>query len=78
MKDMLGRELEAGDFVVYYSSLYRVEHVATGQEGKYGYVKILIHNPSKTSRPLSKYSREMVKVPAEDVTALILKNGSVF
>ena len=79
MKDMLGRELVVGDFVVYYSNLYEVK--AIGKHNlyppDYGYAKIMIHPPSKTSKPVRKYSREMVQVPAADVTLHLLKNGGV-
>jgi hypothetical protein len=72
MKDMLGRDLVVGDFVVYYSNLYQV----TAFSG-HGYAKIMIHPPSKTSKPVQKYSREMVQVPAADVTMHLLKNGGM-
>lgn len=78
MKDMIGREIAVGDFVGFYGSLYEVKSIA----GKctplgYGYVKIMIYPASKTSRPVSKYSREMVCIPAQDVTMYLLKEGKL-
>ncbi len=77
MKDMIGRELAVGDFVAYYSNLYEVKAVGTNRAGvsDHGYVKIMIYPASKTSKPVSKYSREMVRIPAEDVTMYLLKEG---
>lgn len=79
MKDMIGRELAVGDFVAYYSNLYEVKAVGTNRAGvsDHGYVKIMIYPASKTSKPVSKYSREMVRIPAEDVTMYLLKEGQL-
>jgi hypothetical protein len=77
MKDMIGRDIAVGDFVAYYSNLYEVK--ALGKVGLLdtGYVKILIYPASKTSRPVNKYSKEMVRIPPEDVTMYVLKNGGM-
>jgi hypothetical protein len=75
MQDMLSREIAVGDFVVYYSNLYEVKAICKLDFTGHGYVKIMIYPPSKTSKPVTKYSREMVRVPAEDVTLHLLKQG---
>jgi hypothetical protein len=78
MKDMIGRDIAVGDFVAYYSNLYEVK--ALGDlDGLLdtGYVKILIYPASKTSKPVQKYSKEMVRIPPEDVTMYLLKNGGM-
>ena len=74
---MLGRELAVGDFVVFYTNLYQVVALGAKAISGHGYAKIMIHPPSKTSKPVRKYSREMVQVPAADVTMHLLKNGGV-
>jgi hypothetical protein len=78
MKDMIGREISVGDFVAYYSNLYQVKALgkASLQSGT-GYVKILIYPASKTSKPVQKYSKEMVRIPPEDVTMYLLKDGKL-
>jgi hypothetical protein len=76
MKDMIGRKLAVGDFVAYYSNLYEVKGL--GKSNPFddcGYVKIMIYPASKTSKPVQKYSKEMVRIPAEDVTMYLLKEG---
>ena len=77
MKDMIGRELAVGDFVAYYSNLYEVKDLGKPNSTGYGYVKIMIYPASKTSKPVSKYSREMVRVPKEDVVVHLLREGRV-
>jgi hypothetical protein len=77
MKDMLGRDLAVGDFVVFYANLYQVTDLGRSTPSDHGYVKIKIYPASKTSRPVQKYSREMVQVPAADVTLHLLKNGGM-
>lgn len=77
MKDMLSRELAVGDFVVYYSNLYEVKSLGRISSSGHGYVKIMIYPASKTSKPVSKYSREMVQVPSTDVTMHLLKEGQL-
>jgi hypothetical protein len=75
MQDMLSRELAVGDFVVYYSNLYEVKSLGRPGHSGTGSVRIMIYPPSKTSRPVLKHSSEMVRVPAEDVTLHLLKQG---
>jgi hypothetical protein len=77
MKDMLGRELAVGDFVVFYANLYQVVDLGAKAISGHGYAKIKIYPASKTSRPVQKYSREMVQVPAADVTLHLLKKGGM-
>jgi hypothetical protein len=77
MKDMIGRDIAVGDFVAYYSNLYEVKALGKNRAGvaDHGYVKILIYPASKTSKPVNKYSKEMVRIPPEDVTMYLLKEG---
>jgi len=79
MKDMIGREIAVGDFVAYYSNLYEVKDIGKNRAGiaDHGYVKIMIYPASKTSKPVSKYSREMVRIPPEDVTMYLLQKGQL-
>lgn len=77
MKDMLSREITVGDFVVYYSNLYEVKALGRPNSSGYGQVKIMIYPASKTSKLVNKFSKEMVRVPAEDVTMHLLKEGKL-
>ena len=75
MKDMIGRDIAVGDFVAYYSNLYEVKALGKVRSEGTGYVKILIYPASKTSKPVQKFSKEMVRIPPEDVTMYLLKDG---
>jgi hypothetical protein len=77
MKDMIGRDIAVGDFVAYYSNLYEVKALGKARSEGTGYVKILIYPASKTSKPVQKYSKEMVRIPPEDVTMYLLKDGKL-
>lgn len=77
MKDMLSREIAIGDFVVYYSNLYEVKGLGIPNSKGHGTVKIMIYPASPSSKPVKKFSKEMVRVPAEDVTMHLLKEGSL-
>lgn len=77
MKDMIGRELSVGDFVAYYSNLYEVKGLGKLSISGHGYARIMIYPSSKTSKPVTKYTKEMVRIPAEDVTMYLLKEGQL-
>lgn len=77
MKDLLGRDLAVGDFVVYYSSIYQIQELEHNRAKlPQGYAKIMIYPASKTSRPASKYTGDMVRIPPEDVTMYLLQQSA--
>lgn len=71
--DMLDREIVEGDFVVFYSAIYRVLKVSEGGRNGKGMVRIILANPSHSTKPVVKHSNEMFKINAEDVTLWLLK-----
>ena len=50
-KDMLGRDITAGDYVVSYNHVFHVIGV-----GRNAYIRVELIEPSKTSRPKNVYS----------------------
>lgn len=60
--DIIGRPINIGDYVVFTNNIY----VVVGING-YGYAKIMLFNPSSTTRPVSKYSKYLCVLPAIDV-----------
>ena len=68
--DMLGNPLAPGDFVVFTNNIYEVLEipVCTHPWG-FAYVKIILVNPSKTTRPVRKYSSDFCLLAKEDVIA---------
>jgi len=69
-KDIIGREIQVDDFVVFYSNIYQVKSV--GKDS----AKIKIWNGGQTSRPVAKYGREMAILDKNDVLIWMLKTGS--
>lgn len=74
--DLIDRELNVGDYVVFHNNIYEVKGLGkpNPSSGK-GYVKIMLTNPSKTTRPVNKHSGDLCKLDPHDVTMWLLKKG---
>jgi hypothetical protein len=75
--DMIDRPINVGDWVVFYSNIYRVvglgkEHRDTGR----GTVRLMIWNGGTTARPVNKHSKDIAVLEAKHVTMWLLKNGA--
>lgn len=71
--DIIDRPIRVGDFVAFYANVYQVLETGKPSTTGHGYVKIILAEPSKTTKPVKKYSREMCVIPAEEVTFWLLK-----
>ena len=74
--DLIDRELNIDDFVVFHNNIYRVKglgkaHPSTGK----GYVKMMLVNPSATTRPVNKYSGDLCKLDSGEVLFWMLKKN---
>ena len=73
--DIIGREIQVDDFVVFYSNIYRV--TSLGKEypknSGYGTVNIKIWNGGKTSRPVAKHGKDIAILDKHDVLIWLLK-----
>lgn len=72
--DLIDRELNIDDFVVFHNNIYRVKglgkaHPTTGK----GQVRIMLVNPSPTTRPVTKYSGDLCKLDSGEVVFWMLK-----
>lgn len=69
IKDMIGRELKVDDFVVFYSNIYRVQGLGKEypKDSGRGQVRLMIWNGGTSSRPVTKYSRDIALLPMGDV-----------
>lgn len=57
IKDIIGREIQIGDFVVFYSNIYRVVGLGTEyKDSGRGQVKLMIWNGGTTARAVMKGS----------------------
>jgi len=72
--DLIDRELNVDDFVVFHNNIYRVKsfgkaHPSTGK----GSVRIMLADPSPTTRPVVKYSGDLCKLDNGEVLFWMLK-----
>jgi len=74
--DLIDRELNIDDFVVFHNNIYRVKGLgkAHPSSGK-GQVKIMLINPSPTTRPVNKYSGDLCKLDSGEVLFYMLKKN---
>jgi hypothetical protein len=73
-EDMLLNPLAVGDYVVFYSGIYQVVGIGKGRlspPGVEGPVRLKLLNGGDTNRPITKSSKDVVKVPAADVERLV-------
>jgi hypothetical protein len=71
---MLERQVESGDYVVYYSNIYQVlDLLGDRRHGTLCRVKLV--DPSKTTKSVKKPCSEMCIVDKEDVLIWKIKRG---
>jgi hypothetical protein len=73
--DIIGRELNIGDFVVFTNNVYEVKGLGKANPSYRGYgtVQIMLATPSATTRPQKKNSGDMCLIPKEDYLLYLLK-----
>jgi hypothetical protein len=76
--DIINREIQVDDFVVFYSNIYQVkslgkEHPANSGRGT---VRLMIWNGGKTAKPVTKYSKDIAVLDKNHVLLWLLKQGS--
>ena len=73
--DIVDRPIKVDDFVVFYSNVYKVMGLGKPNAQGHGQVRIRLAEPSPSSKPVTKYSRDMCLIPEQDVTMWLLKKG---
>jgi hypothetical protein len=74
--DILGRELNKDDFVVFHTNVYQIIEPPipnSWDKSGGGQIKILLLNKSKTTRAVNKYSKDACLLNKDDVVFWILK-----
>ena len=71
--DLIDRELNIDDFVVFHNNIYRVKSFGKTHPSGKGYVKIMLINPSATTRPVNKHSGDLCKLDNSEVLFWMLK-----
>lgn len=73
--DIIDRPINVGDYVVFYSNVYKVTGLGKPGTSGHGPVRIILAEPSKTTKSAVKNSRDMCVIPAAEVTMWLLKKG---
>lgn len=71
--DLIDRELNIDDFVVFHNNIYRVKSFGKTHSSGKGQVRIMLINPSATTRPVTKYSNDLCKLDSGEVLFYMLK-----
>lgn len=75
--DIINREIEVGDFVVFYSSIYQI--VGLGKDlnrpNGSGQVRIMIWNGGKTAKPVVKNSKDVALLDKNHVLLWQISQG---
>jgi len=73
--DVIGQEIKADDFVVFYSNIYKVKSVGTTKyENGSGMVRMkIVDNPDAKS--VNKHSKDIAKLDQQQVLVWMLKKG---
>lgn len=73
--DIINREIKVDDFVVFYSNIYQVKALGKAREGGRGNVKMLIWNGGHTSRPVTKFSKDIAVLDKNHVLLWKISQG---
>lgn len=74
--DIIDREIKIDDYVVFHNNIYKV--LGLGKEhrvGGSGSVRIMLAKPSRTTRPVVKYSKDLCILHKEDILIWLLKGN---
>lgn len=72
--DLLNQPITIGDYVAFTNNIYVVKGLPRKvYKDGYGTVQIMLASPSKTTRPVKKYSKQMVVVNRQHAEALLME-----
>jgi hypothetical protein len=73
--DIIDREIKVDDYVVFYNNIYKVQSLGREGTNGAGMVRMILAKPSKTTKPVRKYSKELCILHKEDILIWLLKGG---
>jgi hypothetical protein len=73
--DIIDREIKIDDYVVFHNNIYKVLGLGKERHGGVGSVRIMLAKPSKTTRPVVKYSKDLCILHKEDILIWLLKGN---
>jgi hypothetical protein len=76
--DIINREIQVDDFVVFFSNIYQVKALGKdmNRPNGSGQVKLMIWNGGKTAKPVNKNSKDIAVLDKNHVLLWLLKQGS--
>jgi hypothetical protein len=73
--DIIDREIKVDEYVVFYNNIYKVQGLGKPHTNGAGMVKMILAKPSKTTKSVWKFSKEMCILHKEDILIWLLKGG---
>jgi hypothetical protein len=73
--DLIDREIKVDDYVVFHNNIYKVLGLGKDHGNGRGYVRMMLAQPSKTTRPVNKHSKDLCILHKEDILIWLLKGG---
>lgn len=74
--DIIDREIKIDDYVVFHNNIYKVLGLGKSYSGAGGgQVRMMLAKPSKTTRPVTKYSKDLCILHKEDILIWLLKGN---
>lgn len=75
LTDMIDREIKVDDFVVFYSNIYQVKSLGKARGNGSGSLKMILMDKSKTTKAVTKFSKDVCLIDKEDVVMWLLKGS---
>lgn len=75
LTDLIDREIKIEDYVVFHNNIYKVLGLGKARNNGAGSVKIMLAKPSPTTRPVTKFSKDLCILAKEDVLIWMLKGN---
>ena len=73
--DIIDREIKVEDYVVFHNNIYKVPGLGKANANGAGYVRMMLAKPSKTTKPVTKYSKDLCILHKEDILIWLLKGN---
>lgn len=73
--DIIDREIKIEDYIVFHNNIYKVLGLGRSHSDGSGQVKIMLAKPSPSTRPVTKYSKDLCILHKEDILIWLLKGN---
>jgi hypothetical protein len=73
--DIIDREIKVEDYVVFHNNIYKVLGLGKARGNGAGSVKMMLAKPSPSTRPVTKFSKDLCILHKEDILIWLLKGN---